>query len=145
MVELNTLELVDKHLVCSGIGLGIGYSKDVHPSSGGTMALDVNTNSYRTLLRAFNDLYIKTTLKNYPIRRINISFLNVISETYETYDLFSDEKDLKKEHQVSEALIAIKKKYGKNSVVKAMDLEKKATTLKRNKLIGGHNAEQNES
>jgi DNA polymerase V len=114
---------------------------DVHPSSGGTMALDVNTNSYRTLLRAFNDLYIKTTLKNYPIRRINISFLNVISETYETYDLFSDEKDLKKEHQVSEALIAIKKKYGKNSVVKAMNLEKKATTLKRNKLIGGHNAE----
>ncbi|MDD3422230.1 MAG: DNA repair protein [Bacilli bacterium] len=141
MVELNTLELVDKHLVCSGIGLGIGYSKDVHPSSGGTMALDVNTNSYRTLLKAFNDLYIRTTFKNYPIRRINISFLNVISDTYETYDLFSDEKDLKKEHQVSEALIAIKKKYGKNSVVKAMNLEKKATTLKRNKLIGGHNAE----
>ena len=45
-----------------------------------------------------------------------------------------------KEKELQKSLIEIKKKYGKNAVIKGMDLESKATTIKRNELVGGHNA-----
>ena len=46
-----------------------------------------------------------------------------------------------KERKMQEAIIEIKKKYGKNSILKAMNLQEKATARKRNKLVGGHNGE----
>ena len=49
---------------------------------------------------------------------------------------------MKKERSLEKTIIDLKKKYGKNSVLKAMNLSEGATTIKRNKLIGGHNAER---
>ena len=46
-----------------------------------------------------------------------------------------------KEKRIQETIIEIKKRYGKNAILKGMNLEEKATTRKRNKLIGGHNGE----
>ena len=75
------------------------------------------------------------------IRRIGIGFGNVIDESYATYNLFTDIEKEQKERKVQEAIIEIKKKFGKNSILKAMNMQEKATTRKRNKLIGGHNGE----
>lgn len=141
MVELKCLDLVDQHVVTDSISLTIGYSKEAIQATGGTMKIDETTNSYHILLKYFIHLYSKTTNKEYSIRRVSISFHNVRDEIYESYDLFTDTKELQKEKQVQEAILKIKKKYGKNAVVKGMNLQKKATTRKRNTLIGGHNGE----
>ena len=57
-------------------------------------------------------------------------------------ELFEDKKvNQENESKIQNVMLEIKKKYGKSSVIKAMNLEEGATTLKRNKLIGGHNAD----
>ena len=153
MVDLNVTELVEKGLVTPSISLSVGYSKKMPnsyedyrsiPSSGGTMKLNTITNSRKELMDSFEQLYIKTTDKNTPIRRITIAFNNVIDEVYQTYDFFSDLEELEKEKKLVKAVGLINKKYGKNSVLKGMNLEEKATTKMRNKLIGGHNSGEDE-
>ncbi|MBP5445701.1 MAG: damage repair protein [Acholeplasmatales bacterium] len=153
MVDLEVMELVDKGLVTPSISLSIGYSSKMPnsyedyrsiPSTGGTMKLSTITQSRRELMDSFTDLYIKTTHKDIPIRRITISFNNVVDEIYQTYDFFSDTKKLEKEKKVVKTVSEINEKYGKNSILKAMDLDPKATTKMRNKLIGGHNSGEDE-
>ena len=51
-----------------------------------------------------------------------------------------EETELKKEKNLQKTLIEIKKKYGKNSVLKLMNLEEEAMSVKRNEQIGGHRA-----
>ena len=141
MVELNVLELVSKHLVCNSISLFVGYSKDIIKPVGVSMKLDEYTNSQKKLNEYFIRLFTKSVNKNYMIRRINIGFNNVVDESYATYNLFTDIEAEEKERKMQEAIIQIKNKFGKNSILKAMNLKEKATTTKRNKLIGGHNGE----
>lgn len=141
MVELNVQELVERHLVTDHIGLYVGYAKDTIPSTGGNKKLELKTNSFQLLWEQFYQLFERTTDPYYPIKRIGISFGNVVDEIYEAYDLFMDNEDLMKEKKLQGALIEIKHKYGKNAVLKGMNFLDKATTRKRNLLIGGHNAE----
>lgn len=140
MVELHVLNLVEHHLVTNHIFLRVGYSQHVIPSTGGSRKISRTTHSYEILLEEFIALFQKTTNHRYPVRRIGIGFGNVMDEIYETYDLFTDFEALEKEKKLQEALIDIKHKYGKNAVLKGMNLYEKATTRQRNKLIGGHNA-----
>ena len=70
---------------------------------------------------------------------------------YEQLDLFTDyeelqkkrekeEKELKKERAIQEVTIEIRKKFGKNAILKGTNLQEGATTINRNKQIGGHRA-----
>ena len=140
MVDNLVLELVEKGLVASSISLGIGYSKDIIKATGGTTKLGGATSSKSTIMDAFINLFKRTTKEGYPIRRIGIGLGGIISEDYASIDLFTDEATLDKEKRMQKAIIDIKNKYGKNSILKAMDLAPKATTKKRNTLIGGHNS-----
>lgn len=141
MVDLNVLELVSKHLVCDCISLYIGYSDDIIKPLGVSMKLDEYTNSLKKLMEYFINMFKKSVNPNYPIRRINIGFNNVLDESYASYNLFSNIEEEEKERKMQEAIIQIKNKFGKNAVLKAMNLKEKATTRKRNTLIGGHNSE----
>ena len=91
-------------------------------------------------------------------RRINVVACRVIPETeiaaeneVEQLDFFTDfeekqvqrdkeEKALKREKNMQKAIIELKSKYGKNAVLRGMNLEEGATTISRNKQIGGHRA-----
>ncbi len=141
MVELKVLDMVGKHLVSNHISLFIGYSKNVIPSTGGSRTLTTRTNSYRIFLHEFVELFEKTTNRHYPIRTIAISFGGVLDEIYETYDLFTDIEALEQEKKLGETLVQIRDKYGKSAIFKGMNLLEKSTTIKRNELIGGHNAQ----
>lgn len=141
MVELACLDLSGRHLVASRIGLSIGYSKDSAPKTGGSVKLTNTTNSFRLLLPHFLDLYRKTTRKEGKIRKITVFFSEVKDEIYEQYDLFVDTNEVLKDARLQKTLVKIKEKYGKNAVMRGMNLEEGATTPKRNKLIGGHNGE----
>lgn len=141
MVELNVLRLVEHHLVTDHLSLYVGYSKDIVRSTGGSIKIGVRTNSYKILLEEFMQLFKRTTNPGAPIRKIAIGFGDVLDEYYETYNLFTDYEELDKERRIQEAIITIKDKYGKNAILKGMNLLEHATTVKRNTLVGGHNAE----
>ncbi|MCI5503228.1 MAG: DNA repair protein, partial [Eubacterium sp.] len=59
-------------------------------------------------------------------------------EKFIQYDLFTNPADLEKERKMQKAILSIKKKFGKNAILKGMDLLEGATTIERNQQIGGH-------
>lgn len=140
MVDFNVLSLTEKHLVTNHISLGIGYSKNIIKPSRGSHKITNTTNSYHILLSEFEHLYKKIVNPNYPIRQIAISFGNVKDEYYEQFDLFTDINEIENEKKIQNTLVQIKNKYGKNAILKGINLCGKATQIKRNGLIGGHNA-----
>lgn len=142
MVELLSLKLVENNLVTNSISLFVGYSKDTHRYTGGMRKMTIRTNVFTKLLPYFLDIYDSTTSFECKVRRVGISFNNVVDESYEYLDLFTSPDEVEKERNLCKVINDIKRKYGKNSIIKAMNLEKKGTTIIRNKLIGGHNAEE---
>lgn len=139
MIELKSLELVDKDLVAGAIQLYIGYSKDAIKATGGTKRLAISTNTFSELLKSFMQLYDNTTNRNVPIRRIGIALCALEDKNYEQLNLFIDHKRVEKEQKIEKAINEIKLKNGKNAILRGMNLEAGATARIRNTLIGGHN------
>ena len=139
MVELLSLELIEERLFTNQISLYIGYSKDIIPASGGQRRLPGPTNTYTKLSEEYMKLYDATTSKKAPIRRIGISFSRLENDTVEQLNLFENQEKKEKERNLERTINYLKLKMGKNSVIRAMDLEENATAILRNKLIGGHN------
>ena len=141
MVELSSQKLIEDNLVTNTIQLYIGYTKDTIRATGGTRRLESYTNVYSELVKAFLELYDRTTDKDVPIRRIGINFANVIERKNTQLSLFTNQEKIDKERKLELTLSNIKSRMGKNSVIRGMDLEDGATTMVRNNLVGGHNAE----
>ena len=139
MVDLLCLELVDKGLVTDSISVQIGFENRLElPPARGTVTLPITTSSAKTMLPYIEQLYEKIIPQNRGVRRVNMSFNNVIDEAYQQYDLFIDPAELERERKIQRAMIDIKKKFGKNAILKGMNLEEGATTVNRNQQIGGH-------
>lgn len=141
MIELGSLRLIDENVVTDTVKLYIGYSKDAIGATGGTEHTLTTTNSYSELLSAFLRVYDKTTIRNVPIRRIGISFVDIQEKKGEQLSLFLDQEKLDKENKIALTINSIKNELGKNTILRGINLDKSATTITRNKLIGGHNAE----
>jgi DNA polymerase V len=140
MVELKSIELVEKGVVTDTISLYVGYSKDIIKSTGGTSKLSLKTNTYTELVKGFMQLYDKTTNPNFPIRRIGICFEKIEEEKYIQLDFFVDREKIEKERKVEYTISSIKRQMGKNAILKGINYEEGATAQLRNNLIGGHNA-----
>ena len=140
MVELGSLRLIENNLVTNTVGLYIGYSKDIVKATGGTKKIINYTNIYTELLKTFLDIYDKTTNRNVAIRRIGVNFANIIETENVQLSLFTDQEKIDKERKLELVMSGIKSKMGKNTILRGMNLEEGATTLVRNKLIGGHNS-----
>lgn len=140
MVELGSLRLIENNLVTNAIQLYIGYSKDLIKATGGTQKISDYTNVYSELVKAFINLYEKTTDKYIGIRRIGVSFINVVEAEGMQLNLFINQEKIDKEKRLEETIGSIKNKMGKNTILRGMNLQEGATTLIRNQLIGGHNS-----
>lgn len=139
MSDMLTLDLVDKGLMTASITLHVGYSNEYQiKSAHGTTSLETTTNSTKRLMEASEALYRRIVNPNFPIRRITLTYNNVIDEQYQQYDLLSDPVQLERERKLQHAMLDIKKRFGKNALVKGMNLQKGATTIERNQQIGGH-------
>lgn len=141
MIELSSQRLIEENLVTDTVQLYIGYSKDIIKATGGTRKLENYTNVYSQLVKPFLELYERTTDKDVPIRRIGINFANVIERKNTQLSLFTNQEKIDKERKLELTMSSIKNKMGKNKIIRGMDLQEKATTLVRNNLVGGHNAE----
>ena len=133
--------LIREHLIASHIGIFVGYSKDVIPQSGGTIKMANSTNLYSIIREYVDRLYEETISKDYPIRRLGICFSGLADESAEGYDLFTDVEALEKERKLENTVLNIKDRFGKNALLRGLDLKEGATQKERNKLIGGHNGE----
>lgn len=132
------------------------YGRSVPKSAHGTANLGRQTSSTKLIMEAVTELFERIVDKNLLVRRVNITANHVVDERtvqkksgFEQIDLFTNYTDaqakkeeeeaaLEREKKVQRTILAIKKKYGKNAVLKGMNLEEGATTLARNKQIGGH-------
>lgn len=139
MVDVLVLEMFEQHLVCSSISFFIRYSKDIEPPSSMSMKLQEITNSYKRLRKHFTEGYRKIVRPNCPIRQIGISLNGLLDECYATFDLFTDLTAEEKEKQLQKTVLDIKRRYGKNAILKGISYTDKCTARIRNKLVGGHN------
>ena len=141
MIEPLVLEIVEKNFVTNSISLYVGYSKEVIKTTGGTVKLQNFTSSLNEITEAFISYYRKTTQKGYPIRKLNLGLNNLMEEEFVVLDLFSNYDSKAREREKLKVLIDIKNKFGKNAILKGTSLNKKATAIVRNKMVGGHNGE----
>ena len=130
------------------------YGRKIPKHAHGTINLDHQTSSTKIIMDATMKLYERIINKNLIVRRINITANNVISvrkaenkKTFEQIDFFTDyhkkekeQQEEKKERNLQKAVIDIKNKYGKNAIIKGMNLQDAGTTIDRNNQVGGHKA-----
>ena len=127
------------------------YGRKIPKHAHGTINIDHKTCSTKILTKAVIELYERIINKDLLIRKIYVVASNVINEEdvkeekFEQINLFTNYEEEKinkikeqKEKEIQKTLISIKNKYGKNAVIKGMDLQDKATTILRNKQVGGH-------
>ena len=139
MTDLLVLDLVDKGLVTESVTLQLGYSHAWHKEADrGTIRMDTATSSARVILPYVTKLYERIADRTVPLHRVNLVFNNVVKEGYQQYDLFTDPIEAEREKSMQKAMLDIKRKYGKNAILKGMNLEEGATTIARNRQIGGH-------
>lgn len=135
------------------------YGRQVPAPSHGSQNLGRYTSSTRLILKAVNELSHRLVDKQLLVRRLNIVANHIIPENATPrpenkavqLDLFTDYEaeqakqeneatELAKERNMQEALLNIRQKFGKNAILRGMNLEDGATTRERNKQIGGHQA-----
>ena len=134
------------------------YGRQTPKHAHGTINLDKQTSSSRILCDAVLQLYDRIVNPILLVRRMNISINRVVDEksvveepVFEQMNLFTDyaaekkkqeeeRETLEKEKKMQQAMLSIKKKFGKNAILKGMNLQEGATTKDRNNQIGGHKA-----
>lgn len=133
--------LMSEHVITNGISIFVGYSRDIIPPTGGTVKMSESTHVYSIINRYVDKLFRETTNPNVPIRRLGICFNHIMDEGCEGYDLFTDFEKVEREKKLEHTVLDIKGKFGKNAMLRAIDLQEGATQVTRNKYIGGHNSE----
>lgn len=135
------------------------YGRQIPKHAHGTANLDGHTSSTRKIMCAVSDLFDRIVDKNLLVRRLSIVANHVLPEAdapkkndgFEQLDLFTDyaalevkqeqeRAELEREKKMQQAMLTIKKKFGKNAILKGMNLEEGATAKDRNAQIGGHKA-----
>ena len=159
MVDSLVIDLIDKNLVTNGVTLHLGYDRenidkgiyhgetvvDVYgrtlpKPAHGTAPLGRYTSSLTVIADAVMKLYDRITNKALTFKRLNIVANDVLDASYDQPDIFTDIQKEEREKKRLKAEILIKKRFGKNAIIKGMDLQEGATTVERNGQIGGHRA-----
>lgn len=141
MMDLLCLDMVDRDIVTASVTLQIGYSNALHvPPAKGTVSFKTETNSDKIIIPEAVELYNRITDKDKLIRRVNITCNNTVPDTGNRQMSFfdTDPEGDEKNKKLQKAIISMRKKYGKNSMLKGMNLEAAGTTIERNRQIGGH-------
>ena len=133
------------------------YGRKIPKAAHGTGNMDGYTSSTHVIMSAVLDVYDRVVHKDLLIRRVNVTACNLVSETEipeeqpEQLDMFTDYEALEqekkarqlaeeKERRLQNVTLAIQDKFGKNAMLKGMNLMEGGTTIERNGQIGGHKA-----
>ena len=154
--DIENLNTPEKRKSYKGVVTTDYYGRKVPKHAHGTANLGKYTSSTRLITDAVMELYDRIIDEKLTVRRVTISANHVVDEAmavekkqYEQLDLFTDYEEAEreraaaenannKEKRMQQTIIDLKKKFGKNAVIKGMNLEEGGTTISRNKQIGGH-------
>ena len=165
MAELLALDLFKKKMVAASVTLQVGYDveslnlknfdgevvrdfygRDIPKPAHASAWLGQETNSSKIIVEAFVRLFEKIVNPSWLVRRVNITANNTKLESEHQPGLFDDvdKKDggfnQEKEDSLQKTRLEIMRKFGKNALLKGMNLQEGATTIDRNAQIGGHKA-----
>ena len=170
MADELALGLVEKRMVTDQLVLTLGYDREsltkdtdytgevtkdwygrkIPKHANGTVHLNGPTASSRALVEASMELYERIANRSLLIRRVNLTACSIRPEdptgweAPEQLSLFGQPEqktaDESREKKKQQAILSLKKRFGKNAVLKGMDLREEATTVSRNGQIGGHKA-----
>ena len=155
-IGYESLENQNKAMTYDGEVSDDWYGRTIPKHAHGTENLSGKTFSTRLIEQAVMDLYDRIVDRDLYIRRINVTACRLTDEetmkkekSCEQLSMLSmidnkaeeaEEKELAKERSRQDAILKIKQKYGKNSILRGMDLDEDATAIARNSQIGGHKA-----
>ena len=159
MVDTVSMTLIAHDLVTNAMVLTVGYDRenvdkgiyrgetvmDVYgrmlpKPAHGTANIGYYTSSQSVMADAVMKLFDRIVDPKLTVRRLNLVAADIVDASHEQYDLFTDVKKQEREKKRLKAELLIKKRFGKNAIVKGMDLQEGATTIERNGQIGGHRA-----
>ncbi len=151
--DVKNLEIEDIKKMYKGEYTVDRYGRNIPKHAHGTINLDHKTSSTKIISEAAMELFDRIINPILLVRGINITANNLENESeaeskenkYEQINLFTDYDEVEKNKKIEErekklqkAVIDIKKKYGKNSILKGMNFEEGGTAIDRNRQIGGH-------
>ena len=134
------------------------YGREVPKSVHGSQNLGRHTTSTARIMDAVAAIYDRIVDKSLLVRRFNVAVTHLLyqeeikkEEVPEQLDLFTDyekvekerraeDAELQREHRMQKALLDIRDKFGKNAIVKGLNMQEGATAMERNKQVGGHKA-----
>ncbi len=156
MFDALALELMQKKMVTEKLVLDLNYEKDkvkndsidrygrfVPKPSHGTINLDFKTSSSIIIMKKGLELFERIVNKDLLVKRVTVTAALIEDESKQInvqLDMFSNNYINEKDIELQKTILNLKNKYGKNSILKAMNLEEGATMIKRNNQIGGHKA-----
>ena len=159
MVDTVSMTLVAHDLVTNAMVLTVGYDREnvdkgiyrgetvidfygrrIPKPAHGTANIGYYTSSQKVMADAVMKLFDRIVDPKLTVRRLNLVAADIVDAVHEQYDLFTDVKKQEREKKRLKAELLIKKRFGKNAIVKGMDLQEGATTIERNGQIGGHHA-----
>ena len=138
MVQNGCYELFKHKKVTKHISIIIGYGDSKKEFVKGSVTMHETTNLFYIISDYINKLFNEIVDKTRQIRKMGYNFYNIIDEINEQYDLFTDLKEIEKQKNVVQSVVSLQDKYGKNAVLKGIDLLENATQKERNETIGGH-------
>jgi DNA polymerase V len=162
MVDAVSLELVQRQKAATSVVVWVSYgltreerramreSGNVHywggPSDGGSRRFLSPTSSRREIMDAAMAIYDAQVSRERMVHRLNVTLDGVVDagSSGVQLDLFSDQAELEREHRRQVAVNAVKERFGKNAMLKAIDLLPNATARERNAQIGGHRSGKDE-
>lgn len=143
MIEVVTLNLVQKELACGGVALYCRYSWDDLAGPGGFSAstkLAAPTDSRQVLQEALLALWEKNIEAGRLVRGLNIGLFGLTRGAATQLSLFDDAQAKEAEHSLSQAEVAIKSKYGAAAIMRGTSLLPCATGQTRANQVGGHHS-----
>ena len=120
--------------------VAVDFYGRLHPKhANGTVRFTNATNSFSTVSAALAEAFDKKTDRRLLIRRLGVNADHTVSDNgmYQL-DLFTDYDALEREKAIQGAMLEIRQRYGKNAVVKGLNMREGATAIERNSQIGGH-------
>lgn len=140
MIQEGCYRLANEHLATSLIHIFLSFGDEYKIGAKGTIRMSETTNLYSIIGKYAEELYDNIYKdKMRPVRKIGFDFAELVSERAEQYDFFTDINKVEKEKNLVFSVLSIKEKYGKNAVLKGLDLQEDATQKERNNMVGGHN------
>jgi len=135
MADRLALRMINKDVRASGLTINVRFADKLEPQQCASMRFKTPTNISSVLMSSAEELLLNKIKNVGLIRQIGISANDVVKENLVEFSLFEDDA---KEKAVLKSLNLIKEKFGKNSILRAIDLLPEATGQDRNKKIGGH-------